>query len=129
MVSKVATSNLVAFIATTDLETARDFYAATLGLPVASDQAPMACVFDANGTMLRVTAVEQKADASYTALGWTVDDIAAAVHELAAKGVEFHRYDGMVQDEIGIWTTPGGERVAWFSDPDGNTLSLTQFKD
>ena len=55
------------------------------------------------------------------------DDIAAAVRGLAAKGVVFTRYEGMDQDENGVWTTPGGEQVAWFPDPDGNTLSLTQF--
>ena len=56
-----------------------------------------------------------------------MDDIAATVRDLSAKGVSFTRYDGMGQDETGVWTTPGGDKVAWFTDPDGNTLSLTQF--
>lgn len=77
--------------------------------------------------MLRVTAVSEVSRASYTVLGWRVTDIEATVQDLTAKGVAFKTYDGMDQDETGIWTTPGGDKVAWFADPDGNTLSLTQF--
>lgn len=84
-------------------------------------------MFDANGTMLRVTAVQQVAQPGYTVLGWRVDDIAQVVGELSAAGVVFTRYDGMDQDEDGVWMTPGGDKVAWFADPDGNNLSLTQF--
>jgi catechol 2,3-dioxygenase-like lactoylglutathione lyase family enzyme len=119
-------AELVAFAATTNLDRARQFYEATLGLRLVSYQSPIACVFDANGTTLRVTAVPEKADAMYTVLGWTVADIAAAVRELSDRGIVFHRFDGMTQDDNGIWTTPGGDQVAWFSDPDGNTLSLTE---
>jgi catechol 2,3-dioxygenase-like lactoylglutathione lyase family enzyme len=120
-------SDVVAFVAATDLSRARVFYEQTLGLPV-TGQNDFACVFDANGTMVRVTAVAEVAQAGYTVLGWRVTDIAAAVRDLAAKGVAFKRYPGMDQDENGVWTTPGGEKVAWFADPDGNTLSLTQFR-
>ena len=60
-------------------------------------------------------------------LGWRVCDIAATVRELTARGVVFLRYDTMGQDDSGVWTTPGGDKVAWFTDPDGNVLSLTQF--
>jgi catechol 2,3-dioxygenase-like lactoylglutathione lyase family enzyme len=119
-------SDVVAFAAATDLTRARMFYEQRLGLPVVS-QNDFACVFDANGTMLRVTAVSEVARAGYTVLGWRVTDIEAAVRGLAARGVVFSWYDGMDQDENGVWTTPGGEKVAWFTDPDGNTLSLTQF--
>ena len=63
----------------------------------------------------------------YTVLGWRVADIAATARGLAGRGVAFLRYDGMDQDDNGVWTTPGGDRVAWFGDPDGNTLSLTEF--
>ena len=118
-------SDLVAFVASADLGRARAFYEQTLGLRVL-EHSDFACVLDANGTMVRVTAVGQVARAGYTVLGWRVSDIAAAVRELAAKGVTFLRYEGMSQDEDGIWTTPSGEKVAWFADPDGNTLSLTQ---
>jgi catechol 2,3-dioxygenase-like lactoylglutathione lyase family enzyme len=119
-------STVVAFVASTDLRRARLFYEQTLGLTVIG-QSDFACVFDANGTMLRVTAVPEVARAAYTVLGWSVTDIAATVGELAGQGVAFARYDGMEQDEIGVWTTPGGDKVAWFTDPDGNVLSLTQF--
>jgi predicted enzyme related to lactoylglutathione lyase len=119
-------ADLVAFAATTDLDRARVFYEQVLGLPV-TEQTDLACVFDANGTMLRVTAVPEVARAGYTVLGWRVADITAAVRELSARGVRFLRFDGMDQDADGVWTSPGGGRIAWFADPDGNTLSLTQF--
>ena len=119
-------SDVVAFTAATDLSRARAFYEEVLGLTVVG-QTDFACVFDANGTMLRVTAAPDVARAAYTILGWRVTDIAAVVEGLAAKGIVFLRYDGMDQDETGVWTTPGGDRVAWFPDPDGNILSLTQF--
>jgi catechol 2,3-dioxygenase-like lactoylglutathione lyase family enzyme len=118
-------SDLVAFVAATDLPRARAFYEQTLGLPVLEHN-DFACVLDAHGTMLRVTAVPEVARAGYTVLGRRVADIAAATRELTARGVTFLRYEGMSQDEHGIWTAPDGARVAWFADPDGNTLSLTQ---
>jgi hypothetical protein len=77
--------------------------------------------------MLRVTPVPDLAVQSFTIAGWRVDDMAATVRALEAKGVRFTRYDGMDQDELGIWTAPSGDKVAWFTDPDGNTLSLTEF--
>ena len=118
-------SELVAFVAATDLSRARAFYERILGLPVL-EQSDFAVVLDANGTMLRVTAVGQVAPAGYTVIGWRVSDIAASVRGLAARGVTFLRFEGMSQDANGIWTTPSGDKVAWFADPDGNTLSLTQ---
>jgi catechol 2,3-dioxygenase-like lactoylglutathione lyase family enzyme len=120
------TSDLIAFAAATDLSRAREFYERTLGLTVVEDS-DFACVVDAHGTMLRITAVPVVAPAGYTVLGWRVGDIAAAVADLAGRGVVFLRYDSMDQDASGIWTTPGGDQVAWFADPDGNVLSLTQF--
>jgi catechol 2,3-dioxygenase-like lactoylglutathione lyase family enzyme len=118
-------SPFVGFIATTDLARARAFYEGTLGLPC-TDENPIACVFDANGTMLRVTAVPELKPAGYTVAGWLVDDIGAAVRSLRDAGVDFRRFEGMDQDDLGVWTTPGGDKVAWFNDPDGNVLSLTQ---
>jgi catechol 2,3-dioxygenase-like lactoylglutathione lyase family enzyme len=117
---------LVAFVPTTDLPRARSFYADVIGLRLV-DESPFACVFDANGTMLRVTPVRKLSRAGYTVLGWAVDDLAATVRELVAAGVAFQHYRGMEVDEAGIWTAPGGDRVAWFEDPDRNLLSLTQF--
>jgi len=77
--------------------------------------------------MLRVTKVEDLRPQPFTVFGFAVDDIAVEMDRLAAGGVEFNRYDGFGQDPAGVWTAPGGDRVAWFADPDGNTLSLTQF--
>jgi catechol 2,3-dioxygenase-like lactoylglutathione lyase family enzyme len=120
------TSEVVAFVGSADLRRARMFYEQALALRLIEHN-EFACVFDANGTMLRVTAVPEVGRAGYTVLGWRVSDIAATVRGLTAKGIAFLRYDGMDQDESGVWTTPGGDQVAWFADPDGNVLSLTQF--
>jgi catechol 2,3-dioxygenase-like lactoylglutathione lyase family enzyme len=124
----LTTSEVIAFAGARDLDRARAFYADVLGLRLV-EQNDFACVFatGASAAMLRVTAVPQVVVAGYTVLGWRVSDIAAEVDELFARGVTFHRYPGLMQDERGIWTTPGGDQVAWFADPDGNTLSLTQF--
>ena len=122
----LAASEVVAFAAAADLHQARAFYEQVLGLRLI-EQNDFACAFDANGTMLRVTAVAEVARPGYTVLGWRVAEIAATVHGLAERGVVFLRYDGMDQDENGIWTTPGGDQIAWFTDPAGNVLSLTQF--
>ena len=120
-------SEVIAFAASADLRQARAFYEQVLGLRVIG-QNDFARVFDANGTMLRVTAVAEVATPGYTVLGWRVADIAATVYGLTERGVVFLRYDGMDQDGDGVWTTPGGDKVAWFADPDGNILSLTQFR-
>jgi len=122
----LATSDMIAFAPTTDLARARHFYEHVLGLHVADDNA-YACVLDAHGTMLRVTAVAEVAHPGYTVLGWRVADIVATVTGLGSRGVVFLRFDGIEQDAQGVWTTPGGDLVAWFTDPDGNVLSLTQF--
>jgi catechol 2,3-dioxygenase-like lactoylglutathione lyase family enzyme len=119
-------SSLIAFAGATDLARARAFYEHTLGLRVV-EQNDLACVFDANGTMLRITAVSEISIPGYTVLGWQVANMEEAVHALTLKGVEFTQYDGMDQDLTGIWTSPGGDRVAWFTDPDGNIVSLTEF--
>jgi catechol 2,3-dioxygenase-like lactoylglutathione lyase family enzyme len=116
---------IVAFVATTDPKRAKAFYAKTLGLRLISEDG-FALAFDAGGTMLRVAIVNSLQPAGYTVLGWIVPDIAKAVRGLAKRGVSFQRYEGMPQDELAIWSSPSGARVAWFSDPDGNTLSLTE---
>ena len=77
--------------------------------------------------MLRVSKVESFEPVPFTVLGWEVPEIREAVKSLAYHGIVFQRYPGMLQDELGIWHSPGGARVAWFKDPDGNTLSLTEF--
>ncbi len=118
-------SRLVAFIATADADRARDFYAGKLGLALIEDNG-YALIFDANGTQLRVQRVEAVAPHPYTAAGWEVDDLTAAVRALAGSGVAMARFPGLPLDADGIWDTPDGSRVAWFHDPDGNTLSVSQ---
>jgi catechol 2,3-dioxygenase-like lactoylglutathione lyase family enzyme len=119
-------AKVVAFVGTRDAARAKAFYAGTLGLSLTEENS-FALVFDVNGTMLRVTNVRELNPAQYTVLGWDVPDITATVRELEEKSVVFARYPALVQDEDGVWTAPSGARVAWFSDPDGNVLSLTQF--
>jgi len=117
--------DVVAFTATRDLDRARAFYAVVLGLELV-EQTPIACVLAANGTTVRVSLVDDLTPAPYTVLGWLVPDIRASVRDLTARGVTFERFDGMDQDHDGVWTAPSGDRVAWFKDPDGNTLSVTE---
>jgi catechol 2,3-dioxygenase-like lactoylglutathione lyase family enzyme len=121
--TQLSNAALVAFVATTDTARARAFYEGVLGLRVVHDDA-FACVVDAHGTEVRITAVPERAGAEYTVLGWAVDDLDATIDDLVARGVTFTRYDGMEQDDRGAWTAPGGTRIVWFKDPDGNTLSL-----
>jgi len=122
----LGSAKLVAFVSTTDAARSRAFYEGTLGLRFVSDE-PYALVFDVNGTMLRVQKVERVTVASGTTLGWQVTDIASEVRALSGRGVTFERYEGMQQDELGIWAQGGG-KVAWFKDPDGHVLSLTEVR-
>lgn len=117
---------IMAFVATADAPKARSFYQELLGLKLVSDD-DYALVFDAAGTMLRVQKAQTVTPAPYTALGWQVEQITRTVRELVARGVQFERFGFLEQDELGIWTAPSGARIAWFKDPDGNVLSLTQF--
>jgi len=116
---------LMAFVASARPEASLAFYRDVLGLPLLADT-PFALVFDAFGVALRVQKVPQVAAAAHTVLGFGVDDIAHEVRALGERGVSFERYPYFEQDELGIWTAPGGARVAWFRDPDGNLLSLTE---
>jgi catechol 2,3-dioxygenase-like lactoylglutathione lyase family enzyme len=118
-------STAVAFVATADLDRAHEFYGGVLGLRLV-ERTEFANVYDAGGTPLRVTRVDQPAAAGYTVLGWIVTDIESTMAELAEQGVQFERYPGLAQDAEGVWTAPGGSRIAWFRDPDGNTLSLQE---
>jgi catechol 2,3-dioxygenase-like lactoylglutathione lyase family enzyme len=122
----LADQSLVAFVATTDAERARRFYGEVLGLQLVGE-GPYALVFDAHGTMLRAQIVQNVQPPPYTVLGWRVGDIAEAIRGLTGRGVQFERFPGLQQDDLGIWTTPDGSRVAWFKDPEGHILSLTQF--
>lgn len=126
--SVLGNSRLVAFIPTLDPAKAKAFYGKVLGLRLVADETPFAVVFDANGTMLRVTVVQDLHPDPFTVLGWNVASINDTVDQLVKAGVEFLRYPGMNDtDPHAVWTAPSGARVAWFVDPDGNVLSLTQF--
>lgn len=121
----LGTSDVIAFIPTVQPDGARIFYETVLGLRfVSSDHYAM--MFDANGVRLRIALVQEFTPDPFTILGWIVPDIASTVRELAKKGVVFERYEIFKQDKLGICTFLSGDQVAWFKDPDGNTLSLTQ---
>lgn len=117
--------SIVAFVGVSDLDVAERFYGEALGLDL-DDQRPFSLVATVGTTSLRITAVEQVLAAPYTVLGWNVPDIEAAVDLLTLRGVQFTRYEGFEQDSRGIWTAPSGARIAWFLDPDGNNLSVSQ---
>jgi len=121
----LSTTPIIGFVPTSNAARARAFYEQTLGLRFIS-QDNFAVVFDANGSMLRVTIVGDFTPMPFTILGWQVTNIEQEVAELIAKGVSFNRYGFLDQSEAGIWTAPGGAKIAWFTDPDGNTLSLSQ---
>jgi len=118
-------NSVIGFIPTQDFARAKAFYQDTLGLRLTATDA-FALVFESGGTMIRVVKVGAFRAAPYTILGWQVKDATLAVAALAKRGVTFARFPGMEQDVHGIWSAPGGARVAWFKDPDGNVLSLSQ---
>ena len=116
---------IMAFVGVSDAGRARAFYRDTLGLTLLSEDG-FALAFDVGGVMLRVTLVREVCPQSYTVLGWQVKDAGQTARKLSAAGVLLERYPGMQQDEAGIWTAPGGAKIAWFKDPDGNLLSISQ---
>jgi catechol 2,3-dioxygenase-like lactoylglutathione lyase family enzyme len=120
-----AGASLVGFVGVPDLDVAAGFYVDRLGLEL-RNRDEFALELDGRGAPLRVTLVPDHGSSSATVIGWTVDDIEAAVDELVAAGVRFERYPWFQQDDRCVWLAPGGDRVAWFADPAGNVLSLTQ---
>jgi len=123
-----ASSQPVCFVLTADRPRTRVFYADVLGLRLLGED-DHAATFDlGNRTPMRLSDFPGHKPSGQTVLGWNVADIRTAVRELAAKGVKFHVFEGYGQDADAIWRSPaGGASVAWFSDPEGNLLSLTQF--
>ena len=115
----------ISFIATSNPDEAKDFYGKVLGLKLI-ESSPFAVVFDDGEHMLRIQIVPDHAPAPYTAYGWQVQDIEQDIRELSHKGVTFQTFDQLDQSASGVWTTPDGHKIAWFKDPSGNTLSLTQ---
>jgi catechol 2,3-dioxygenase-like lactoylglutathione lyase family enzyme len=118
--------NIIGFVSIVDVSRAKDFYRDTLGLRLVMEEPPFALVFEANGIMLRLGMAKELPPAHGTVLGWQVPEIAATVKNLGHAGIRFERDGGMDQDELGIWTSPTGAKVAWFKDPDGNTLSVSE---
>jgi catechol 2,3-dioxygenase-like lactoylglutathione lyase family enzyme len=116
---------LKAFVPTIMPDKARFFYRDALGLKLMSED-DYALQFDANGIELRVTIVPELKPHSFTVLGWNVPDIKSVIKLLNAKGIVCEKYNFLEQDDMGIWVAPGGSKVAWFKDPDGNILSLTE---
>ncbi len=123
-----AAARTMAFLVTRDRARAVAFYTGVLGFRLTSED-EFAAVFDLNGTMMRLATVPEHVAARHTVLGWEVDDIAASVRGLRDAGVVFNVFEGLGQDALGIWAAPGGGSwVAWFADPDGNVLSLAEFR-
>jgi catechol 2,3-dioxygenase-like lactoylglutathione lyase family enzyme len=118
--------DIIGFVTIVDVARAKEFYGEKLGLRLVSEEPPYALVFEANGIMLRLGMGKDLPAAPGTVLGWNVQNIGAVVAELEQAGVQFERYGFLKQDAQGIWTTPTGAKVAWFKDPDGNTLSLSE---
>jgi catechol 2,3-dioxygenase-like lactoylglutathione lyase family enzyme len=115
---------LVGFLTTTDYQKARDFYEGKLGFDFVSLDA-FALAMRAGKNMLRIGKAETFQPAQSTVLGWEVDDVKAAVLWLSSRGVVTEKYGFVADQELGIWTAPSGDQVAWFKDPDGNVLSLS----
>jgi len=118
-------AKIIGFVPTSDAAKARTFYEKVLGLRFVSDD-KFALVFDASGNMIRVVRAPKFQPQQFTILGWEVGEIEKVASALEAKGVRFEKYGLPGQDERGIWAAPGGAKVAWFKDPDGNILSLSQ---
>lgn len=121
----LASAKLIGFVPTTDSKRARDFYEGKLGFQFISDD-QFALVMQAGESMIRIAKAGKFTPAQYTVMGWEVTDIEAAVKWLNSRGVEFEKYPFVQDRELGIWTTPNGDKVAWFKDTDGNVLSLSQ---
>ncbi len=116
---------IIAFLATADAPKAREFYESRIGLAFL-DESEFAIVFEAHGVEIRIQKVANISPQPYTVLGWQVSSIVEAVQDLTNKGVAFKKFTGLKQSELGIWNSPSGAKVAWFTDPDGNLLSITQ---
>ena len=121
----LGSTNIVAFVPIKDGDKARAFYEGILGLRFVKDDG-FAVVFEANGIMVRAAKMKEFMPAQFTVLGWQVSEIDSLVRALTKRGVKFEIFGFFKQDELGIWTAPTGDKVAWFEDPDGNILSVSQ---
>ncbi len=123
----LTTSKMVGFVPTKDSAAAREFYEGKLGFEFVSDD-PFALVMKAGESKIRIAKAKNFTPAPYTVLGWEVQNIVSIVRWLTERGVVFEKYPFVEDQELGIWTAPGGDRVAWFKDPDGNVLSVGQHR-
>ena len=121
----LASGKLIGFVPTKNSKRAREFYEGKLGFKFVSDD-QFALVMQAGKSMIRIVKGAKFMPAQYTVMGWEVTDVEAMVKWLNKRGVEFEKYPFVEDQETGIWTTPNGDKVAWFKDPDGNVLSLSQ---
>lgn len=126
MSSGLSAYNIIGFVNIVDVERAKEFYRDKLGLRLVAEELPFALIFDAKGIMLRLSINKEVTPSHGTVLGWQVPDIAVAVKDLGSAGISFERWDFLKQDETGIWSSPTGAKVAWFKDPDGNLLSVSE---
>jgi len=118
-------SKIVSFIPSTNLELAASFYTNKLNLKLISSD-DYALEYFVNNATLRINKVVDLVKVNYTVLGWEVKNIKSTVDELRKNGIKFIFYEGMSQNENGICSFPDGGKVAWFKDPDDNTLSISQ---
>jgi len=118
-------NKLKAFIPTTKPKQAKQFYQDTLGLKL-NFETDYSMQFEGKQSLLMITTVESFEPQPFTVLGWNVSDIETEIRSLSKLGVELETYDSLEQDNLGIWTAPSKAKIAWFKDPDGNLLSLTE---
>jgi catechol 2,3-dioxygenase-like lactoylglutathione lyase family enzyme len=123
----LSSGKVIGFVPTKDAAQARAFYEGKLGFTFVSDDM-FALVVKAGETMIRIAKAQDFTPAPYTVLGWEVSNIEEMVAWLQKRGVVFEKYPFVEDKVLGIWTAPGGDKVAWFKDPDGNVLSLSQHK-
>jgi catechol 2,3-dioxygenase-like lactoylglutathione lyase family enzyme len=121
----LASAKMVGFVPTKDYEQARAFYEGKLGFDFVNlDQ--YALVMRVGGHMIRIAKVPNFTPLQATILGWEVSDISAVATWLQGRGVVLEKFPFAQDRELGIWTAPNGDKVAWFKDPDGNILSVSQ---
>lgn len=117
---------ITAFLPTIKPKSSKEFYGNILGLQLLSED-DYAMEFKGNGALLRITTVDTFIPHPFTVLGFKIQNIDSQIKSLVNKGVVFEKYNHFDQDELGIWTSPSKARVAWFKDPDGNVISLTEY--
>jgi catechol 2,3-dioxygenase-like lactoylglutathione lyase family enzyme len=121
----LSSNKMIGFVLTKDAQRARKFYGETLGFKFASED-QFALVMETDQNMIRISPVKDFAPAQHTVMGWEVKQIDRIATDLKERGVVFENYPGMKHSDLGIWSSPSGDKVAWFKDPDGNLLSISQ---